>query len=151
MSHLLLLDTFDRFFFIKGEVQTCITVDIDGYMQKEFFDPEDVDHVEEYARWERVRPFVFSLIKGKHTPLGLRLIFCLSPEDTARLIRQNDLDFQAENVQGLYLNLRFDGSSLQCITGTSLKTFVIDKSLEHAWDKAVQKFLAKKEIDFEEL
>ena len=151
MSQLLLLDTFDRFFFIKGDVQTCITVEIDGYMQKSFFDPEEAAHLEEYSRWDRVRPFVFSLIKGKHTPLSFRLIFCLSPENIAGLIRQNNLDFQPEDVQGLYLNLRFDGISVQCVTGTSLKSFTIDKSLEHAWDKTVQKFLTKKEIDFQEL
>ena len=59
------------------------------------------------------------------------------------------LDFQPSNVQGLYLNLRFDGSHLQCITGTSLNLFTPDKSLEHAWDLSVQKFLAKKGISFE--
>ena len=53
----------------------------------------------------------------------------------------------AEDVQGLYLNIRYDGKHLSCITGTSFKTFTLDKSLEHAWDEMVQKFL--KQIDDE--
>lgn len=81
--------------------------------------------------------------------MNFKFIFSLSPENIARLISQNQLDFQPEAVQGLYLNIRFDGNDLQCITGTSLKTFSMDKSLEQAWDKMVQKFFAQKEIAFE--
>lgn len=55
----------------------------------------------------------------------------------------------ADDIQGLYLNLRYDSTGLQCITGTSFKSFSMDKSLEHAWDNMVQKFFQKKGLDFE--
>lgn len=151
MSHLLLKDTFDHFMFIEGEIVTYATFTFDGYTQKNFFSlEEDSDAaLEEFARWKKLRELCFSIIKGKRTPLSFKFIFRLSPENTAKLIERNDLDFQPENVQGLYLNLRFDGSHLQCVTGTSLKTFSLDKSLEQAWDSMVQRFFDQKNIAYE--
>ena len=56
-------------------------------------------------------------------------------------------EMSPEDVQGLYLNLKFDGMHLTCITGTSFRTFTMDKSLEHAWDEMVKKFFLKKKLN----
>lgn len=147
MQHLLLSETFDHFLFIEGEITTFNKFSIDGYLQKDFF--EDGEELLEYSSWNQIREFCFSIIRGKKTPLGFKFIFSLSPQNISRLIEKNQLDFCPENVQGLYLNLRFDGVNLQCITGTSLKTFTMDKSLEQAWDQMVQRFFLQKGMDFE--
>lgn len=147
MAHLLLSETFDNFLFIEGEIVTFNTFTMDGFMQKSFFSEEE--NIPEYSSWKNLKNFCFSLIKGKKTPLSFKFIFSLSPKNIARLIEQNHLDFRADQVQGLYLNIRYDGSSLQCITGTSLKTFSMDKSLEQTWDAFVQKFFAQKSIPWE--
>ena len=146
MKHLLLSETFDHFLFIEGEITTFNKFTIDGYLQKDFFEEETTL---EFSFWKQIREFCFSIIKGKRTPLNFKFIFSLSPENIAKLISQNDLDFQPQDVQGLYLNFRFNGADMQCITGTSLKTFSMDKSLEQAWDKMVQKFFAQKGIEYE--
>lgn len=148
MKHLLLAETFDHFLFIEGEITTFSKFSIDGYLQKSFFEDTEQPNVE-FSFWKQIRDYCFSIIKGKQTPLNFKFIFSLSPENTARLITQNQLDFHLEDVQGLYLNIRFDGTDLLCITGTSLKTFSMDRSLEQAWDKMVQKFFIQKEIAFE--
>lgn len=147
MSHLLLSETFDHFLFIEGEIVTFNTFTIDGFNQKAFF-PEE-EEVAAYSLWENIREYCFSIIKGRKTPLSFKFIFSLAPDNIERLIEQNHLDFQPDQVQGLYLNIRYDGTSLQCITGTSLKTFSMDKSLEQAWDIMVQKFFSQKNINFE--
>lgn len=146
MKHLLLSETFDNFSFIEGEIITFNTFTIDGFLQKDFF-PEEED-LPEYSSWKQVREFCFSLIKGKKTPLSFKFIFSLSPKNIRRLIEQNGLDFQPEQVQGLYLNLRYEDDLLQCITGTSLKSFSMDRSLEQAWDIMVQKFFTQKQIEY---
>lgn len=147
MAHLLLSETFDSFLFIEGEIVTFNTFTIDGFIQKAFFTEEET--IPEYSSWKNLREYCFSLIKGKKTPLSFKFIFSLSPQNIARLIEQNHLDFQTDQVQGLYLNIKYDGTALQCITGTSLKTFSMDKSLEKAWDTMVQKFFAQKQIAYE--
>lgn len=148
MKHLLLTETFDHFLFIEGEITTFSKFSIDGYLQKSFFEDTEQPNVE-FSFWKQIRDYCFSIIKGKQTPLNFKFIFSLSPENTARLITQNQLNFHPEDVQGLYLNIRFDGTDLLCITGTSLKTFSMDRSLEQAWDKMVQKFFIQKDIAFE--
>ena len=146
MSHLLLADTFDHFLFIEGEIVTFNTFTIDGYIQKAFYDSDTP--LPEYSFWKNIRELCFSMIRGKRTPLSFKFIFSLSPENISRLIAQNHLDFQADTVQGLYLNIRFENGELSCITGTSLKTFSMDKSLEKTWDSVVQKFFDQKGIVF---
>ena len=57
--------------------------------------------------------------------------------------------YRPEDIQGLYLNFHYDGSTLQCITGTSLKTFSMDKSIEREWDTEVKSILKSKNIEGE--
>lgn len=151
MTHLLLSDTFDNFLFIEGEVVTFNTFTIDGYVQKAFYAQEETQEepIPEYSSWKSIREFCFSIIKGKRTPLSFKFIFSLSPENIARLIEQRGLELPPSDVQGLYLNIRFENGGLTCVTGTSLKVFSMDKSLEQAWDAMVQKFFDKKGIEFE--
>lgn len=68
----------------------------------------------------------------KADTLSFRLILSLSPDNIVQLMEQTVPEMSPEDVQGLYLNLKFDGMHLTCITGTSFRTFTMDKSLEHA-------------------
>ena len=147
-SHLFLKDTFDNFSFIEGEIVTFNTFRIDGYIQKDFFDTGT--ELSEYSTWKNLREFCFTIIKGKRTPLSFRFIFSLSPANIEKLVARNTPSIPPENVQGLYMNLHFDGKQLTCVTGTSFKTFTMDKSLEHVWDEMMEKFLRQKELPFEE-
>ena len=150
MAKLLLSETFDPFYFIEGEIVTYSTFSIDGFLRKEFFDAEDAPQ-REYALWKDVREFCFSIIKGKHTPLSFKFILGLSNSNIEKLLLQQELDFKPQDVRGLYINLKFDGQNLQCITGTAMNLFTMDKSLEQAWDKMIQKFFTQKEIKYEVL
>lgn len=148
-SQLLLKDTFDNFSFIEGEIVTFNTFHIDGFIQKDFFDTNT--ELPEYSCWKNVREFCLHIIRGKRTPLSFRFVLSLTPENIARLIAQNKSSLRPEEVHGLYLNLHFDGTQLTCVTGTSLKTFTLDKSLEHVWDEMAEKFLHQKGIPFEKM
>lgn len=151
MSELLLSSTFDSFLFIEGEIITFNKFTLDGYLEKEFYDSDVLELIQdrEYSLWKDMRDFCFSIIKGKRTPLRFKLIFSLSKSNIAKLLQQEGLSFSLQDVQGLYLNFRYDGEHLHCTTGTSMNTFTMDKSLDHAWDAMVQRFLKQKEIGFE--
>ena len=148
MGKLLLSELFDPFYFIEGEIVTFGKFSLDGYLNKDFFDKEETPD-RDYALWKDVREYCFSLIKGKRTPLSFKFILGLSNPNIEKLLMQQELDFKPEDVRGLYINLKYDGQKLQCTTGTSMNLFTMDKSLEQAWDKMVQKFFTQKEIAYE--
>lgn len=155
MNELLLRSTFDSFLFLEGEISTFNTFQIDGRLKKEFFhqltEDESTIPNRDYALWKEQREFCFSIIKGKRTPLGFRFILSLSAPNIARLLEREELSFSPSDVQGLYLNFKYDGTALTCTTGTSMNLFTLDKSLEQAWDKMAQRIFTKHEIPFEVL
>ena len=146
-THLFLKDTFDSFSFIEGEIITFNAFRIDGYIQKDFFDTGA--ELPEYSPWKNLRQYCFAIIKGRRTPLSFHFIFSLSQKNIEKLVIQNAPELRPENVQGLYMNLHFNGKHLTCVTGTSFKTFTMDKTLEHVWDEMVEKFFRTKELPFE--
>lgn len=149
MQHLLLKPTFDSFALIEGEITTYNTFRIDGYIHKNFY--EDAP-LKDYSSWGDLREFCFHIIRGKRTPLNFRFILSLPKEEfEAFLIDQEIPSLSHSDIQGLYLNFKYDGTNLQCITGTSLNIFTMDKTLENVWDNYVRKFFLNKEIDFESL
>lgn len=147
MAELLLRETFDSFLFIEGSVTTFNKFTIDGYIHSDFYEADAP--AEPYSVWKSLREFVFSIIKGKRTPLDFHFVFALSADAVRTFITENELDFQPESVQGLYLNFRYDGSTLTCVTGTSLKVFTLDKSLDHTFDRWVEQFFTEHEIEYD--
>lgn len=145
MSHLLLKETFDTFSFIEADITTFNQFKIDGFLHREFFDEPPA---ETHARWKDVREHCFHIIRGKRTPLQFKIVLSLAPTQFDAFLKKQELaGYNASDIQGLYLNFHYDGTSLSCITGTSLRTFTLDKSLEHAWDQYVQNFLLKVDLD----
>lgn len=153
MNKLLLTGTFDHFLVTEAAVTTYNTFYIDGHLHKDFFTKEELEDESlserTFSLWEQIRPFCLELMKGRKTPLGFKIVFQLSRPNLKRLLTQAQLPFTPDDVNGLFLNLKYDGSMLTCITGTSMSLFTLDKSLEHEWDRMVQKFFLKQEINFE--
>ena len=63
-------ETFDRFLLKEAEIVTFNTFSIDGRVHKSFYSEEEraEGQIEEYSTWKTLRPFCFSLIKGKKLP-----------------------------------------------------------------------------------
>lgn len=154
-SALFLQSMFDSFYFIEGTITTFNHYQIDGRLKKDFFrqglENEAQVPDREYALWKEQREFCFSIIKGKRTPLGFHLVLSLSAPNVMRLVEKEQLSFTESDIQGLYLNFKYDGTTLTCTTGTSMNLFTLDKSLEQAWDKMAQRLFTKYEIPFEQL
>ena len=153
MSRLLLSQTFDHFLVVEGSITTYNTFSIDGRLRKDFFTEEELAERamddREFSLWKEIRPFCFDLIKGKKTPLGFKFVFQLSRENTVKLLSGSGItSILPENVSGLLLNIRYDENGLSCITAANLNLFTMDKSLEHAWDEMVKRFLKQQEISF---
>ena len=151
MSQLLLTDTFDGFLLAEASITSGFTAVLAGHIHPDFY-PEDAVPRQEagYLYWATMRPVCLSLIRGQRTPLSFQFVFRLSDTNTARLIGQTGVAWDAADVAGLFLNIKYAGGSLSATTATSLRRFSMDKSLDAAWDQMVRKFFLKKELGFEE-
>ncbi len=131
--------------FIEADITTFNRFTIDGFLQKDFFDEQPA---EAHARWKDVREHCFRIIRGQRTPLNFKIVLSLAPSHFDAFLKKEQLTgFTAGDIQGLNLNFHYDGTDLHCITGTSLRTFTLDKSLEHAWDQYVRSFLLESDLD----
>ncbi len=150
-THKLFLgNAFDAFFLSEASFTTFCTFRLDGSFQKGFFQTEDApagEPEQAYAFWYQVRPFCKELIKGKNPPLEFRIVFRLAPKNVEKLLSQSGLPLSPADVDGLFLNLHYKDGRLTCTTGTSLRFFTMDKSLDHVWDDMVTKYLQKVESE----
>lgn len=155
MSRLFLEDAFDGFLLSEALFVTFNTFRIEGTFQKEFFSAEERErqHMEEqaFSFWRQVRPFCLELIRGKRTPLEFKIVFRLSPANTEKLLYQAQLPLSGGDVDGLFLNLHYRQGVMHCTTGTSLRLFTLDRSLDRVWDEMVKKFFAGLGLSFETL
>lgn len=144
---------FDRFLLNEAVIMMGNTYTVDGHINKDFYTEEEIEILkqqsadnglifsEEMIRWGSVRNFCYECIRGKKTPLAFRIVFCLSPENTARFLSGLDTSVSPEQIGSLNVNIKYDGSTLSCTTAVSLKIFTMDKTLEHAWDEMFSRFL----------
>ncbi|MCD8022073.1 MAG: DUF5721 family protein [Lachnospiraceae bacterium] len=152
MKKLLTDDTFDAFLLSEASITTFATFQIDGRFHPDYLNTSEAEQLTSekagYTLWKRVRPFFFDLTKGKHTPLRFGIVFRQAPHNVEKMLSQGGRTSTPEQEDGLFLNIHFDGKALMCVSGTSLKTFTLDKSLEHAWDDLLEKFFRQKQIPF---
>lgn len=150
MARLLISDEFDKFWLCEASITTFSTFQIDGTLHTDFFDTEEAEAIASAKRthclWEEVKPYCFSIIKGKKTPLSFKIVFQLSRQAMKQLLLKNSSSWKEDDIYGLYLNLQYDGTSLVCTTGTSIKTFSMDKSLDFIWDECITAFFKKHQI-----
>lgn len=90
MSRLLIGTDFDAFWLCEASVTTFVTYNIDGSLHKEFFDSEQAEMLTQtertFSSWKEIKPFCFSIMKGKHTPLHFKIIFQLSRQNVEKLL-----------------------------------------------------------------
>ncbi len=151
MTKLLLRDTFDAFLLSEATITTYATFQVDGVFHPEYFKEEEKSAEQEsgYSSWKRVKPFFYALTKGNHPPLHFRIVLRLSGQAAAKLASQNGVTIPKEQIDGIFLNLSFDGRNLMCTSGTSIKVFTTDRSLEQSWDDSLERFLRKNQFVFQ--
>lgn len=150
-SKLFVGEVFDGFLVKEASIVTFNTFTIDGRVRQGYYTEEELEEgkIEELSFWKTVKPFCFSLIKGKKLPGSFRIVLQLDTGAVGRFLQAQQLAMTAEQVSGLYINIRYEEGMLHCITGTSVTFFTLDKTLENAWDEKVKGFLKHYQIVFE--
>lgn len=149
-SSLFVGNLFDTFLLKEAEIVTFNVFTIDGHIKNGYYSQEELEEqkIEEYSAWAAVKPFCFSLIKGKKLPKSFRIVLQLSSASTEQFLEKSQISLTREQVNGLYLNIRYEEGQLHCITGTALSFFSMDKTFEQEWDEVVCQFLKIHKIPF---
>ncbi len=154
MARLLGTDCFDGFLLESASIASSVTYAIDGRCNRDFYTKEEwsdpLARPFDFVPWQELRPLIFSMIKGKRPPVSFQFVLHLMPRYLPGILRQADASLSEKQVRALVLTIRYENGAASLVTGTSFTTFVMDKSLDCAWDKAMRRFLQKKGIAFSE-
>lgn len=144
MGVLLKGELFDAWEVTEAKVETFFELSVNGRLKKDFFEePENVER--DFAKWGEVKEIFFQAIKGKRLPGMLRVVLAAEKEWTEQILR--DCGREKEEAGAvLYLNIRYTANGCQVISGVSHVGFTMDKTLEFAWDAALQDYLKKNGI-----
>ncbi len=85
-----------------------------------------------YLPYGIYRDTVFSFIKGERTPVGMMIQLILPRALTRELMVSSSCGIPEADVESLSIIIRFKDGSLSVATGTSIKNFYLDRSLEEA-------------------
>ncbi len=153
MNKLLAGQVFDKFLFLKGDVETFASFQLDGQLNASYYSSDETAALEgrTLALWSQIRPAAYQLIKGKKLPVQFSFVLQLSEANTDWLLDKHHLTQYAPQLAGLYLNIRYKDKMLICTTGLSYNTFVPDRTLEHVWDETAGTFLKQNKIVFSEV
>ncbi len=153
MSKLLVHSVFDSYRLLELSLTTNVVHTIDGQQNLAYYDSDEAEQrkasPETYIAWREIRPLCYSMIKGKQTPLRFKIVLMQERPLIRELVEKNKLAVNPDDIFGLYLNCQFDGDTLLCTTGTSLRIFSTDKTIEFLWDETVASFFKLHQISFE--
>ena len=136
MNQLLRSPLFDDWELREAKLHTLCRYTINGSVNQAFLSDEEKESREHsYLLWEEMRPNMNHLIKGKRSPSLFHVVLAYP------LSRIQEI--QTDIVESLLLNIHFENGILTLITGTSLKTFSMDRSFEQYWDGFLPQFFAE--------
>ncbi|MDO5136714.1 MAG: DUF5721 family protein [Eubacteriales bacterium] len=153
-NKLFIQETFDAFWLCQARISTYSLFSIDGRLDREFFDSDELELLDRtkrtHALWKEVKPHCFSIIRGKRAPRSFRIVFQLSSQKTTAAIKAAGFGVDVQTIHGLFLNLSYKNKMLLCTTGVSLDAFLPGKELEQLWDSMILDFFRQNQILFEQ-
>lgn len=146
MAHLLVRDSFDRFFLDNAELTTFVTMTLRGRRNLAWYDSDEQQEnqsLSEWVRWSEVKATVFSYIKGTKTPDAMKVILKADVDWARSKLAQQGLENQYQRQHPeLIVNFRYEKERLSVITGVSYSDFTMDKQIEFAWDEIVSHYFS---------
>lgn len=130
MAMLLKENVFDLFELRNITITTFSTFEIDGRLNKDYFENKD-DIKGDFCKWKDVKPFAFEIIKGNRLPKFIKLVLSADNETVSKISPQ---------ASALFINITFENNEITIITGSSTKTFTMDKRIDFMWDEYVEEF-----------
>lgn len=143
MNDLLVQEKFDSFYLFDARVKTAVDYYVNGKIHYEFYEGEMDEEMipdTEYVMWKDMKQTVFDFMKGTRLPLRFKIVLMFHRDNITRLVEMNQLPMNPLDVGALFMNIIYEDGSLSVTTGTSMKVFTMDKSLDHIWDETVGQY-----------
>ncbi len=128
MPKLLVNNSFDAFLIRQAEINSFAKFEMSAILSK----GEDDD-----LYWERLKPYIYNIIKGNVLPKSMKIVFNLDKEEIAKI---------SENFTACFLNLNYENGEVIFTTGTSTKTFDINRSDDILFDEYIDMFFELNKI-----
>ena len=153
MNQFLMANAFEDFLFVEGKIITATTYVIDGRLQKDFYTREEWEDQTlrpyEFAKWSDMKQMIFQMIKGKHTPVFMRITLQQKPELTEQYLEDKVKPVNRNLIQGLLFTMKYEKGQVMLTTGVSYQGLLLDKDPEKGWDQQMLKLLTDKGLDYE--
>ncbi len=150
MGKLLTTPCFYSFMLSQATVTNQFTYSVNGHRNSSFDTQPETDLPPEYAKWEEISPYLFSLMKGKRLPLSFQITLLLMPQYCDKILNELSLSVSDQTVSHFILNIKFEDGGIFITSAVSYQIFTMDKQFEQKWDHVVRQFLASKQIAFQE-
>ena len=146
-SQLFVQDTFHPFLVYEASFITGCSFTVDGTRNAEYYGPDAEQNPEPYIFWEELRPTCYQIIRGTRLPLQFKLVFRAPQKLTAHLLQNAETTLTPEQVEALHFIVQYRNGGITCTTGTSLKLFTMDKTVDKLWDRWILQFLEQHQIE----
>lgn len=142
MNELLCNEKYDSFYLHEARIKTALDCYISGKLNKNFFDNAQMEiyDKQEYISWKDIKSTIYDLIKGNRLPISFKIVLMFNNDNIEKLVEINNIPMSSDDITALFINIYFENNELVVTTGTSVKIFTLDKSLEHIWDDTVEKY-----------
>ena len=135
---------FDEYLLSEVLICTAATFTIDGHVNESFVGEDGMKSApfrEGLVSWQKIRPVCYEIIKGRKVPSRFRIVLKYPERMLDQFLSESGLQGMKDQVGGLFININYQNQQLSCTTGTALRTFSLDKSLEGLWDEYAKKLL----------
>lgn len=142
MNNLLIKERYDSFYLYEARIKTSLDYYIGGKLNKDFFDSDELEQNinQEYIVWKDIRNSIYEIVRGNRLPISFKIILMFNRDNIERLVEMNNLPINPDDISALFFNINYAKEILTVTTGSSLKVFTLDKTLENTWDDTVEKY-----------
>lgn len=140
MQKFLMTEAFASFLLAEARVDTFVSFNIDGHIRHDFYTKEEqeLQEIYEFAAWESVRPQVVQMVKGKRTPLLMKLVLAYMPKKAKELLEKEEQAAAGVSfIKYLLCTVKYENGGITLTGGVSYQGFTMDKGPEKCWDQAL--------------
>lgn len=143
MHKFLMTEAFEDFLTVEAAVTTFVSYTIDGHIRKDFYTKEEQEKqaLFPYAEWEALRPQVLQMVKGKNTPLFMKLTLAYKPDKAE--------GYDKTFVKDLLCTVKYENGCITLTSGISYQGFTMEKEPEKFWDLSLCRLLDRMELEYE--